>query len=122
MLKTFRQLVEEAKQVIQTITPEELCQRVQEEGSWVVIDVREPEDYKGGHLPGAVNIPRGVLEMKIDEVATSEETPIVVYCGGGSRAALSAKALQEMGYRRVFSLEGGFRGWRGGGYPVEEGE
>ncbi len=122
MLKTFRQLVEEAKQVIQTITPEELCKRIQEEGSWVVIDVRESEDYKEGHLPGAVNIPRGMLEMKIDEVATSEGTPIVVYCGGGSRSALSAKTLQEMGYQRVFSLEEGFRGWRSRGYLVEEGE
>lgn len=122
MLKTFRQLVEEAKRVIQTITPEELSKRIQEENSWVVIDVREPEAYKEGHLPGAVNIPRGMLEMKIDEVATSEETPIVVYCGGGSRASLSAKTLQEMGYQRVFSLEGGLRGWRDCGHPVEEGE
>ena len=80
--------------------------------------MREPADYREGHIPGAVSIPRGVLEMRIDEVTTDEKRPIVLYCGG-SPSALSAQALGEMGYRDVESLSGGLRGWREKDLPVE---
>lgn len=90
------------------------------EGS-AVIDVREPGEYLVGHLPGAVNIPRGVLEFKIADHAalTNKDLPIVLYCKTGGRAALSAVNLQRMGYAQVRSLTGGFDGWVSGGQKVE---
>jgi rhodanese-related sulfurtransferase len=119
MPKTFREVVGEAKEQIREIAPEAV-ERMKAEGEPVLIlDVREGEDYAEGHLPGAVSLPRGFLELNIDEHTTDEERPIVLYCGGGSRSALSAKSLQEMGYRNVMSLTGGFRGWKESGREVE---
>ena len=86
-----------------------------------VIDVRESGEYLAGHLPGAVNIPRGVLEFKIGDNATlaNKNLPIVLYCKTGGRAALAAVNLQRMGYGQVRSLTGGFDGWVSGGQKVE---
>ena len=86
-----------------------------------VIDVREPGEYLAGHLPGAINIPRGVLEFKIGDNAAlaNKDLPIVLYCKTGGRAALAALNLQRMGYARVRSLTGGFDGWVSGGQKVE---
>lgn len=86
-----------------------------------VIDVREPGEYLAGHLPGAVNIPRGVLEFKIGDnaVLANKDLPIVLYCKTGGRAALSAVNLQRMSYAQVRSLTGGFDGWVSGGQKVE---
>ena len=85
-----------------------------------VIDVREPGEYLAGHLPGAVNIPRGVLEFKIGDDATlaNKDQPIVLYCKTGGRAALAAVNLQRMGYQQVRSLSGGFDGWVSSGQLV----
>jgi sulfur-carrier protein adenylyltransferase/sulfurtransferase len=111
MPKTFREMVNAAKSQIQEITAEELERRRAAGEPILVVDVREKDDYSEGHIAGAVSVPRGVLEMKIDDHTMDEERPIVLYCGGGSRSALSALTLQQMGYRNVLSLEGGFRGW-----------
>jgi len=119
MPKTFREAVNEAKERISETSATDLIRRRDAGESLLVVDVREPEDYREGHIPGAVSVPRGVLEMRIDEVTTDEEHPIVCYCGGGSRSALSARTLGEMGYRNVESLSGDLRGWREKGLPVE---
>ncbi|MBW3622073.1 MAG: sulfurtransferase [Armatimonadetes bacterium] len=119
MPRSFREVVNEAKQQIREVTPDEM-ERLRQTGAPVlVVDVRDEEDYREGHLPGAVSIPRGALEMNIDDHTTDEERPIVCYCGGGSRSALSALSLQQMGYRNVMSLSGGFRGWKESDRPVE---
>jgi sulfur-carrier protein adenylyltransferase/sulfurtransferase len=121
MPRSFRELVNEAKGQIREVTPEEM-ERLKRAGEPVlVVDVREKEDFEGGHLPGAVSVPRGALEMNIDDHTTDEGRPIVCYCGGGSRSALSALTLQQMGYRNVMSLNGGFRGWKESGRDVESG-
>ena len=119
MPKTFREVVNEAKERISETSATDLIRRRDAGKPVPVVDVREPEDYRKGHIPGAVSIPRGVLEMRIDEVTTDEDRPIVLYCGGGSRSALSARTFGEMGYRSVESLSGGLRGWREKGMPVE---
>ena len=86
-----------------------------------VIDVREPGEFQAGHLPGAVNIPRGVLEFNIGNNAAlaDKDQPIVLYCKTGGRAALSGVNLQRMGYTQVHSLSGGYDGWASGGQKVE---
>jgi rhodanese-related sulfurtransferase len=119
MPKTFREVVNEAKQQTTEISPEEFERLRKESNDVLVVDVREAEDYQNGHLPGAVSIPRGALEMNIDDHTTDEERPVVLYCGGGSRSALSALSLQQMGYKNVKSLVGGFRGWKEAERPIE---
>lgn len=122
MPRSFRDLVNEAKQQIREVTPEEVERMSNVASSLLVVDVREKDDYEAGHLPDAVSIPRGALEMNIDDHTTDEERPIVLYCGGGSRSSLSALTLQQMGYRNVMSLTGGFRAWKEAGRPVETDE
>ena len=119
MSMTPPQLVAEAMAQIQQIDIASANTHLAAGGA--VIDVREPAEYLAGHLPGAVNIPRGVLEFKIGDnaVLANKDLPIVLYCKTGGRAALSAVNLQRMGYMQVRSLTGGFDGWVSGGQKVE---
>lgn len=86
----------------------------------LVLDVREPAEFEAGHLPGAVNIPRGVLEFKIGDhpELAQREREILVYCKTSGRAALAALNLQRMGYRAIRSIHGGFDAWNQQGLPV----
>lgn len=94
----------------------------------VLIDVREPAEFDTGHLPGAINIPRGVLEFQVDAhpavanvtdpALAHRERPVVVYCRTGGRAALAAVALQSLGFSDVRSIAGGITGWTEAGLPV----
>ncbi len=87
----------------------------------LVLDVREPEEYAAGCLPGAVNIPRGVLEFRIDAhpaFQNQRDADILVYCGSGARSALAADVLQELGYTKPISLAGGFKAWQEAGGTV----
>ncbi len=97
----------------------------------VVVDIREPEVFAEGHLPRAVNLPRGLLEFTIirhpgiskglSPSSVKTDVPIYLYCDTGGRSVLAACALQEMGFEEVYSLAGGFKAWRSSGYPVETG-
>lgn len=118
MSMTPPQLVAEAIAQIKQIDIPGTSTHLSEGGA--VIDVREPGEYLAGHLPSAVNIPRGVLEFKIGDNATlaNKDLPIVLYCKTGGRAALAAVNLQRMGYQQVRSLSGGFDGWVSGGQQV----
>ncbi len=113
-LPEFKMLVDEAKKEIREISADEV-RRMQQAGSdFALVDVREPADHAAGAIPGAVNIPRGELELKIDQVTSDKEKTIVLYCGGGSRSALAAQSLKKMGFRNPLSLRGGYRGWKEG--------
>jgi len=119
MPTNMKTLVEQAKKEITEIAPDRADEH--REDGHVIIDVREPHEYEQGHVPGAINIPRGVLEIKVpghDDIPNAD-TPICVYCGSGGRAALSAHRLQELGYSKVTSIEGGIKGWTGSGLPTE---
>ncbi|HWR35141.1 MAG TPA: rhodanese-like domain-containing protein [Clostridia bacterium] len=108
----FKQLVDELKKDVQEIELDEL-EKMQANGEDVVIiDVRESQDSQQSMIPGAVAIPRGMLELNIDQVTSDKDKTIVLYCGGGSRSALAAWMLQKMGFRNVLSLAGGFKAWR----------
>lgn len=88
----------------------------------VLIDVREPDEYRAGHLQGAINIPRGLLEFKMggDPSLEKRDRKIVIYCKTSGRAALAAASLQEMGYINITSIAGGFDGWVAAGKAVTE--
>ena len=84
-----------------------------------VIDVREPEEYAQGYIPGARWIVRGRLEQRIEDAVPNRSDPVVLYCASGNRSVLSARALRELGYERVESLAGGFSAWKRGGNPFD---
>ena len=94
--------------------------RWQDEGrAFHLIDVREESEWAKGHLPGALYLGRGAIERDIETRFPDVDTELYLYCGGGFRSILAADNLQQMGYRKVISVDGGFRGWLEAGYPVE---
>jgi rhodanese-related sulfurtransferase len=113
----FKQLVDDAKSRVQEISAADACQQAQR--GTLLIDVREKDDYFQERAQGACHVSRGVLELKIEELAPDPATPIICYCGGGSRSALACDNLQKMGYTNVRSLAGGFKAWRDQGLPTE---
>src|SRR3954471_24085239 len=114
----FQKLVQEAKTRITEISPQDAAAEVARGA--MLIDVREDEDRKAAHIPGAVHLSRGTIEVEIEEAAPALDTPIICHCGGGSRSALVAESLQRMGYTNVKSLAGGFKAWQQAGLPVAQ--
>ncbi|MGH8936909.1 MAG: molybdopterin-synthase adenylyltransferase MoeB [Acidimicrobiia bacterium] len=112
---SYRDLVEQARRQVRETTPQELAGRREV----VIIDVREPDEFEQGAIPGARLIPRGTLEGALAGQALEQEAEIVVYCAGGARSLLAAKTLQEMGFANVASLVGGFIQWKNEGHPWE---
>lgn len=110
------QLVQLAKSQISELTAREVKQWLDENRPLTVVDVRERDEFVQGHLPNAVFIPRGYLELQIEQHQPDRHAPVVLYCAGGVRSALAARNLHEMGYEQVYSLIGGFNGWKNAGY------
>jgi rhodanese-related sulfurtransferase len=106
---TPRELLNDAKAQIREVEPADVVDLI---GSATFLDVREPDEYEQGALPGAVHIPRGHLEFQVEGRLTNKDEPIVVYCAGGTRSAFAAKTLQEIGYSDVVSVIGGFNRWK----------
>jgi rhodanese-related sulfurtransferase len=117
--KSFQQIVIEALQSVPEVEPAALQSRVSNGEQIVVIDVREPDEFARGKIPGAYTIPRGVLEMQVDGRLPREST-VVLYCGGGARSALACRSLADMGYDKVENLHGGWQAWVNSGLPVEQ--
>ena len=117
----FQRLVSEAKKNIREVPPAQLAEVLSKPGA-LLIDVREPDDFNAAHAAGAIHLSRGVIETEIEEIAPDLDTPIVCYCGGGSRSSLVTESLQRMGYKDVRSLAGGFRAYKAAGMNVEGGK
>lgn len=118
MAITAMDLVANAKQQIKEIDTAAAKDQLQ---SSLILDVREPAEFAAGHLPGAINIPRGVLEFKIDatpEFQGKQQETIVVYCQTGGRSALATHALNQLGYTQAVSMAGGFKAWSESGLPL----
>lgn len=115
-MPSYNQYLQHVKAQVREISPSQL----QQSPPQLLLDVREPDEHQQGILPAAVLIPRGQLEGRIEALAASPDTEIVVYCAAGSRSALAVSTLQAMGYRRVASLQGGIAAWRSAGFPVEK--
>lgn len=108
--KTGEDLLEEARARITEITPAEVG-ALRERGEKIVyLDVREPNEWNLGRIPGAVFLPRGQLESKVEELAP-RESRVIIYCARGNRSALAADTMQQMGYDNVASMSGGFQQW-----------
>ena len=117
MAKTFKELMDEARQSVPEWNVDDVRSRLSNGKGYTLVDVREKEEYREGHLEGALSLPRGFLEIRVEEAIAEKNTPIIAYCAGGTRSLLAAKQLREMGYTDVVSMTGGYTAWKNGGHP-----
>ncbi|MDP8957728.1 MAG: molybdopterin-synthase adenylyltransferase MoeB [Actinomycetota bacterium] len=117
MALTYQELVSQARRQIRELSPAQLEAGLEDHP--VIIDVREPDEFEQGALPGARLVPRGTLEGAIGRHVLDRQSSVVLYCAGGGRSALAAKTLQDLGYGNVASLAGGFTQWKNEGRPWE---
>jgi rhodanese-related sulfurtransferase len=117
----FLAIVEAARKGVRETDIETVRRRLERGDPLHLVDVREDEEWRKGHIPGALHIGKGVLERDVEKTIPDTDADIVLYCGGGYRSVLAADALQRMGYTNVTSMAGGYRGWTGAGNPVESG-
>ena len=117
-MKTLKEMLAEARQVIPEQPPAELKKRLDAGEPVTVVDVRDPDEYRDGSIEAATNISRGFLEFRIGTVAPEPSTPVVLYCQTGLRSMLAAKALHDLGFTNVINLQGGFQRWAQSGLPV----
>ena len=108
--KTGEDLIEEAKQQIEEVTPEQVRDMQDRKENVVYLDVREPNEWNLGRLPQAIHLPRGNLETKVEGMIDRGQR-VVVYCARGNRSALAALTMKQMGYENVTSMARGFMGW-----------
>ena len=116
----FLALVQDAKKRVRETNVAEVKARLDRMETLILVDVREDHEWNEGRLPGAVHLGRGILERDAEEKFPDKNAELVLYCGGGFRSALAADNLQKMGFTRVLSMDGGFRGWREAGHPTVE--
>lgn len=116
----FLRLVEDAKTRVRETTCEAIRQRQLRGERFLLVDVREDHEWEDGHVLGAVHLGKGIIERDIERIVPDHATDMVLYCGGGYRSALTADALQKMGYTNVISMDGGWKRWTGLGYPTEQ--
>lgn len=123
MAKTLKDFVNEALKMIEEVEPG-VAHGLVASGQYLVLDVREPNEYQKGHIHEAVNIPRGLLEGKADQEFTGHDPifadhsrKIMCYCSGGKRGALAAQTLKEMGFNEVVNIKGGLSAWSDMGLP-----
>lgn len=117
MAKSFQEIMAEARKEIPEVTAQQVNELLKNNGkSPVVLDVRESDEWRQGHLEGAVPLPRGFLEIKIESAIPDKNSPIIAYCAGGVRSLLAAKVMKEMGYQNVSSMSGGYAAWKNGGF------
>jgi molybdopterin/thiamine biosynthesis adenylyltransferase/rhodanese-related sulfurtransferase len=117
-MKTLKDMLGEARQVVPEEGPAEVARRLAAGEKIVVIDVRDPDEFRDGHLEAATNISRGFLEFRVGTAVSDPSTPVVLYCQTGLRSMLAAKALKDLGYSTVINLQGGYQKWVQSGMPT----
>ncbi len=118
MPTTANDLIEQVKKSIQEVGVDEVARRLDAGDDLVVLDIREPDEVAQGQIAGARAVPRGFLEMKVENLVPDRDREVVLYCAGGVRSVLAARSLQELGYGKVSSMAGGFVAWKQAGLPI----
>ena len=113
----FQDLVANAKKQITEISPTDAASKSKTSDT-VIVDVREKDEWDEEHVPGAMHLSRGTIELDIEEKVSDPNALIICHCGGGGRSALAAESLQKMGYKNVRSMAGGFKAWKAARLPV----
>jgi rhodanese-related sulfurtransferase len=116
----FLKLVQEAKKNIKETNVPDVKRRADVGEEFILVDVREDNEWARGHLPGAVHLGKGIIERDIEQTVPDTGTKLILYCGGGFRSALAAENLQKMGYKNVESMDGGWKGWLEAGLPTQK--
>jgi rhodanese-related sulfurtransferase len=116
----FLKLVNEAKSRVKETNVADVKRRREAGEKFILVDVREDNEWANGHLPGAVHLGKGIIERDIEQRVPDNNSKVVLYCGGGFRSALVADNLQKMGYTNVESMDGGWKGWLDAGLPTEK--
>jgi rhodanese-related sulfurtransferase len=114
----FLKLVQDAKKNVKETNVADVKRRGDAGEKFVLIDVREDNEWAKGHLPGAVHLGKGIIERDIEQRVPDNGAKLILYCGGGFRSALAAENLQKMGYTNVESMDGGWKGWVEAGLPT----
>jgi rhodanese-related sulfurtransferase len=117
--KGFEKLVAEAKKNITEISPEDAAAKLQNHEA-IIVDVREKDEWDEEHIPHAIHLSRGTIELDIEEKVPDPNAMIICHCGGGGRSALAAESLRKMGYKNVRSMAGGFKAWKTAGLPTSK--
>jgi rhodanese-related sulfurtransferase len=115
----FLDIVNRLRPLVKETHVREVSERVRRGDSFYLVDVREDREWDAGHLPGAMHLGKGIIERDIELAIPDLDADIVLYCGGGYRSVLAADNLKRMGYTRVASMDGGYRGWVEAGLPLE---
>jgi rhodanese-related sulfurtransferase len=118
--EAFLNLVNDAKSRVREVSVAETQQRLRENNQAKLVDVREDNEWDAAHAAGAIHLGKGIIERDIETTVPDKNTELILYCGGGYRSALSADALQKMGYTNVFSMAGGWKAWKESGAELEE--
>jgi sulfur-carrier protein adenylyltransferase/sulfurtransferase len=116
-MPSYRDLLRSTKTEIEEVDARH-AQELLDDGA-VLVDVREREEWQQGRIPGAVHVPRGHLESRIEQAAPERSRPVLLYCSAGNRSAFAAKTLRDLGYERAISLAGGYTDWQRSGLPTE---
>ncbi|BEU03923.1 sulfurtransferase [Agarivorans sp. OAG1] len=115
----FLALVDDCRSRIKECDVHQVNQWLEQGLAFTLIDNREQDEWQKSRIPNAKYMGRGVMERDVETLIPDLDTMIVIYCGGGFRSALSADNLVKMGYTNVISMDGGIRGWKEAGYPLE---
>ena len=115
-MSTFKSLIQKVKSEIREVSVQE-AHALAGAGA-TLVDVREADEWSQGHVPGSIFIPRGYLELRIEEQVADKSQEVLLYCAGGTRSALAARSLHDLGYTKVASVAGGFSKWKEAGLPI----
>jgi len=114
----FEKLVQEAKTRVHELTVDQVKSKIDRGDRFQIIDVREESEWARDHLPHAIHLGKGIIERDIETKVPDHGAELILYCGGGFRSALAADNLQKMGYKNVWSMDGGIREWREKNLPL----
>lgn len=118
-MPSYRELLQQVRSEIDEVDAVRARELLDADERLLFVDVRELDEWSEGRIPGAIHIPRGFLESRIEQAAPDHAQPILLYCAGGNRSAFAAKSLEELGYENVVSLAGGYTDWKRNGLPTE---